>query len=212
LVLSLENKIEPSFNNLLKMPWSTWETVDDQSEYVNGLCATITQTATSFGSWLNEQHFKFFCDSFIESFVPKLIQVIYKCKRISEVGAEQLLLDMTQVKTVLLSLQSIPSSSASGENIQPQSKTELATSRYTKYTKKEMLHVEQLLKVLITPQVGLVHSFKNLLADSSEANFTRIMDLKGIKKSDQGILIEALRIYELNLKKEQGQKGNANKK
>jgi hypothetical protein len=43
------------------------------------------------------------------SFIPKFIQHIYKCKPVSTVGAEQLLLDTHMLKTVLLDLPSIGS-------------------------------------------------------------------------------------------------------
>lgn len=43
------------------------------------------------------------------SFIPKFIQSLYKCKPLSTVGAEQLLLDTHMLKTVLLDLPSIGS-------------------------------------------------------------------------------------------------------
>jgi len=49
------------------------------------------------------------CKFIYSSFIPKFIQHIYKCKPVSTVGAEQLLLDTHMLKTVLLDLPSIGS-------------------------------------------------------------------------------------------------------
>lgn len=114
-----------------------------QSPYVNQISNYISQTVPMYGSWLKDVHFRFFCDSFVgymclsqwsmcflyssihsSSFIPRLIENIYKCRQISEVGAcssflsflvglsttisaagaEQLLLDMTSIKTILADL------------------------------------------------------------------------------------------------------------
>jgi hypothetical protein len=50
-----------------------------------------------------------FCKFIYSAFIPKFIQHIYKCKPVSTVGAEQLLLDTHMLKTVLLDLPSIGS-------------------------------------------------------------------------------------------------------
>ena len=42
--------------------------------------------------------YRFFCDSFVGQLIPTLLSSIFKCRTISEVGAEQLLLDMTSIK------------------------------------------------------------------------------------------------------------------
>jgi len=41
------------------------------------------------------------------SFIPKFIQHLYKCKPLSNIGAEQLLLDTHSLKTILLDLPSM---------------------------------------------------------------------------------------------------------
>ena len=49
------------------------------------------------------------CRLRFSSFIPKFIQHIYKCKPVSTVGAEQLLLDTHSLKTELLDLPSLGS-------------------------------------------------------------------------------------------------------
>ena len=50
-----------------------------------------------------------FMVSCCRSFIPKFINTLYKCKPISTVGAEQLLLDTHSMKTVLQDLPSLGS-------------------------------------------------------------------------------------------------------
>ncbi|CAH2021099.1 unnamed protein product [Acanthoscelides obtectus] len=52
----------------------------------------------------SRKYFTKFCIKFVDSFIPKFIQSIYKCKPIKSEGAEQLLLDTHMLKTVLLNL------------------------------------------------------------------------------------------------------------
>jgi hypothetical protein len=51
--------------------------------------------------WLSKSRFSFFCDSFANSFIPRFRESILSLRAVSEVGAEQLLLDVAHVKTTL---------------------------------------------------------------------------------------------------------------
>lgn len=44
--------------------------------------------------------------TYFSSFIPKLVQQLFKCKPLNTVGAEQLLLDVHMLKTALLDLPS----------------------------------------------------------------------------------------------------------
>lgn len=41
LVNALQNKIEPALVQMTKMPWSSWESVEDQSDYVNQISTAV---------------------------------------------------------------------------------------------------------------------------------------------------------------------------
>ena len=153
LVRSLEIKIEPAFTSLSRMQWEKLVSVDDQSPYVDQISQAIRQTVPNYHSFLTSNRFKFFCDSFVKylslhflqfctffvhlssksSFIPKLSSNILMCNRMSVVGAEQLLLDVTTIKEVLFEL--------------PKQGLERVTSRYNKYVRKEFDKLEKLIKV-----------------------------------------------------------------
>jgi hypothetical protein len=53
---------------------------------VNQISTYISQTIPMYATWLKDAHFRFFCDSFVGSFIPRIIENIYKCRQISEIG------------------------------------------------------------------------------------------------------------------------------
>jgi hypothetical protein len=57
--------MEPALNTMTRMPWGSWDTVEDQSEYVNQISIFINQSIPMYIDWLpNQNHFKFFADNF----------------------------------------------------------------------------------------------------------------------------------------------------
>jgi hypothetical protein len=123
---------------------------------------------------------------------------IYLCKPISEVGAEQMLLDVHAMKTILLD---IPNMGASIEE------KGSASAAYTKFVIKGISKVETLLKVVLTPLEPpemIVKNYLILFSDISDQvpsssklgeskdGFIKMLDLKGVKKSDQQALVDIL--------------------
>jgi len=52
--------MEPAFTQMTRMPWSSWESVGDQSEYVNQISTYIQQSVPLYAFWLtNFSHFGF---------------------------------------------------------------------------------------------------------------------------------------------------------
>lgn len=156
---------------MLRVNWGTLDVVGDQSEYVDIFERTIAQALPILRSSVSDIHYTFFCEKVASSIAPKLYIAIFKCKRFSDTGAQQLLLDMHAVKTILLSL---PSEGAAS-----------ATTSYAKMIAREMGKVEALLKVILSPREGLAETFKALLPFNANAvDFKAICELKGLKKSE----------------------------
>uniref|UniRef100_A0A6U3CY91 Vps53 C-terminal domain-containing protein n=1 Tax=Paramoeba aestuarina TaxID=180227 RepID=A0A6U3CY91_9EUKA len=137
--------------------------------------------------WLVPVHFRFFCDSFASALLPKLQHAIYSSGKISSVGAQQMLLDVCYVKKLLTQV-------PTGTNAPP---TGHAAKRYLKFVSSEAEKVEMLLKTLLSPytpgSTSFVDTYNSLVADRSEANFVKVLDIKGIKKMDQALLLDAFR-------------------
>lgn len=66
LVASLINNCEVEFNAMIKMPWSTWESLGDQSPFVGRIAEHLNSFAPLIKEWLTTpQHYQFVIDSFV---------------------------------------------------------------------------------------------------------------------------------------------------
>ncbi|KAE8624962.1 hypothetical protein XENTR_v10006107 [Xenopus tropicalis] len=138
LVQDLDSSCDPALIAMSKMQWQNVEHVGDQSPYVTSIIFHIKQSVPIIRDNLasTRKYFTQFCIKFANSFIPKFINHLFKCKPISMVGAEQLLLDTHSLKTVLLDLPSI------GSQV-----IRKAPASYTKIVVKGMTRAEMILKV-----------------------------------------------------------------
>ncbi|KAG4948929.1 hypothetical protein JHK84_042384 [Glycine max] len=107
LVHGLETKFDMEMAAMTRVPWGSLESVGDQSEYVNAINLILTTSIPALGSLLSPVYFQFFLDKLASSLGPRFYSNIFKCKQISETGAQQMLLDTQAVKTILLEVPSL---------------------------------------------------------------------------------------------------------
>ncbi|GCB62463.1 hypothetical protein scyTo_0004257, partial [Scyliorhinus torazame] len=91
LVQDLDAACDPALTAMSKMPWQNVEHVGDQSPYVTSIILHIKQNVPIIRDNLasTRKYFTQFCIKFVNSFIPKFINHLFKCKPISMVGAEQ---------------------------------------------------------------------------------------------------------------------------
>ena len=94
LVQELESACDPHLSQMVKMSWVNIESVGDQSPYVSAIINVAKQMIPVVRDNLasSRKHFTQFCVKFANNFIPKFLQHLYRCKPLSTVGAEQLLL------------------------------------------------------------------------------------------------------------------------
>lgn len=100
----------------------------------------------------------------------------------SILGCEQLLLDTHSLKTILLDLPSI------GSQVKRK-----APASYSKVVVKGMTKAEMVIKIVmqpITPAQTFIEQYLKLLPESSHVEFNKIMDMKGLRRSDSTYLVE----------------------
>ncbi|KAG2459520.1 VPS53 protein, partial [Polypterus senegalus] len=187
LVQDLDAACDPALTAMSKMPWQSVEHVGDQSPYVTSIIMHIKQNVPIIRDNLasTRKYFTQFCIKFANSFIPKFINHLFRCKPISMVGAEQLLLDTHSLKTVLLDLPSI------GSQV-----VRKAPASYTKIVVKGMTRAEMILKVVMAPHeppVIFVDNYIKLLADGNPETFQKILDMKGLKRSEQSSMLDLFR-------------------
>lgn len=137
------------------------------------------------------------CNKFASTFTPKYITNLFKCKPLSQGGAEQLLLDTHTLKKVLMELPCW------------ESVVKTAPAVYTKTVIKGMTKAEMILKVVLVPHEGIesfIESYIKLLPDSDNTEFQKILDMKGVKRAEANLLLEAYK----NRPKESSQSDNVN--
>ncbi|KAJ3021483.1 Vacuolar protein sorting-associated protein 53 [Thoreauomyces humboldtii] len=185
LVHAVETSLEPALNAMVKRPWATLESVGDQSEHVSlvaqTLMANVAIVRRTFAS--NVKYWRTFCDKFAESFLTRYYNNITRCKPISEVGAEQMLLDTQALKTILVQLSNINSE---GPAHPP--------AIYLKIVSKAITRIEQLLKVVLRPYQpveGIVETYLMLFGDPGIGSFQKVLELKGLKRAEQQMVLEA---------------------
>lgn len=187
LVQDLDAACDPALIAMSKMPWQNVEHVGDQSPYVTSVILHIKQNVPIIRDNLasTRKYFTQFCIKFANSFIPKFITHLFKCKPISMVGAEQLLLDTHSLKMILLDLPSI------GSQV-----VRKAPASYTKIVVKGMTRAEMILKVVMAPHeplVVFVDNYIKLLTDCNTETFQKILDMKGLKRSEQSGMLELFR-------------------
>ena len=98
-------------------------------------------------------------------------------KKFSDHGAQQLLLDVHALKTILCEL---PKAGALGKDEKPR----VVPASYARMVGREMQKVESLVKVILSPQEGLAETFRALVPTGSGAEFKKVCELKGMAKKE----------------------------
>ncbi|OQR95008.1 vacuolar protein sorting-associated protein 53 [Achlya hypogyna] len=184
IVLGLDNLVEEEWANMQRINWAAFENVGDESPYVMAIADKLRPFVPTLHSMLSGLYFTNFCDKFAAAVVPKVLGSILKCKRVSAVATQQLLLDVHALKMLFLNL---PAMGREGEVAAP-----TVSGRYAKFVTNEMAHAEAVLKLIGTPQEMLIESFKIMWPEGTAADFQTILNMKGIKKADQLQLLEQL--------------------
>jgi len=190
LVADLENAIETPLMAMTKLSWQSVDAVGDQSSYVTAITNHLKQNLPVIRDNLqgSRKYFTQFCVKFANSFIPKFINTVYRCKSVSTVGAEQLLLDAHSLKTMLLDLPSI------GSAVHRK-----APASFTKIVLKGMTRAEMILKVVMSPagdvnsQKAFVENYLKLLSDPDVTNFQKVLEIKGLKRNDQSLMLDMFR-------------------
>lgn len=183
LVQELENGCEGALLSMAKINWAQIQQVGDESAYVSQLISIWRGMVPRVRDCLasSRKYFTQFCVKFVSNFMTKFISSLYKCKPLSTVGAEQLLLDTHSLKTVLMDLPNVCESAA----LKPSRKAPVA---FTKVVVKGMTRAEMILKVVMShadPPNQFIDQYIRLVQDPDSAELVKLLDMKGIKRSEQ---------------------------
>ncbi|KAL0480844.1 vacuolar protein sorting protein VPS53 [Acrasis kona] len=177
LIMNVMNTIEIELNNkMLKINWSTFEDTGDQSEYVSSICGFLNESVPSICNHLPLSRFKFFCDNLVVVFWHVYISYIYKCKRLSDMGAKQIQMDVISTSSFFKNLINLGDPTRFDED-------EVAS--FHKKVESKSNKAYHILKLASTPSDLLLQHYKNLVPDGDVQDLYKIMDLKGMDHQDK---------------------------
>jgi len=184
LVKKVEFEIEPIWKEMRNMPWGTLESVGDSSTYIAEVLRILQLRSSEILHYLHKPVYaRTFCDNLVDGMASLYVTNIGLCKPVSEVGAEQMLLDYYALREGLLKVPNI--NAEEGAPPPPAAFIKRATNSLSK--------IETLLKPLQVrpaPPEALVQAYLIHIGDRSEANFKKILDLKGTPRKDQPTLVD----------------------
>ena len=117
--------------------------------------------------------------------VPKiisqaLITYLYKIKKINELGAQEILTNIGELKNIILNLYYIVVKPVPGQNKENDSRYNCLNM----ILKKELSRVENRLKTLASIVSEFGNAYKNFVEDKSREDFDKLLQLRGIRKND----------------------------
>lgn len=192
LVRKVEADCEGAWREMRNTNWGKMEGVSDHSSYVTALIKIVDERAKAIlGVVAKPQYARAFCDHLVEYLATAFLSNIIQCRPVSEVAAEQMLLDKyTLTKSFENLLTNFHPPSAGTHSA--------ASASFAKRVNTTMGRVDPLLKTLQvqpSPPEGLVQAYLIHVADRSEPNFRRILEIKGVRKQDQPHLLELFVIH-----------------
>ena len=188
LVRKAELDLEPTWHEMRNTGWSKMESVRDQSPYVIEISRRIrTRTKDILSLFSKQQYVRAFCDNFVELIASIYLSNIFQCKPISEAGAEQMLLD---THALISSLSTLLSLTPNPPSAPPAAFTKRVTTAFARFAP-----LLKTLQVRPSPPEALVQAYLIHIADRSEANFRKILELKGVPKKEQASLTELFQAH-----------------
>lgn len=189
--------VEPCFTEMNKIAWDKFSAesgVGDASRYVSDINSIIKEKVPLYRNAINSHnHFQFVCDSVFGWLMKRFEESILKSKQISESGAQQLLIDVVQLKKILEGIPSLAQEVKEKHTIEivgkdtPQSSS---SARFVKKVKREMESIEKMLKMIWSPLELLLETYKILIPDHNEKGLITIMKLKGLSAQEQHKILD----------------------
>ncbi|EFC37134.1 predicted protein [Naegleria gruberi] len=194
LVHNLMNVMEKQFSEMISVAWGSMDTVGDQSPFISVIMQTLKDAIPFLAKALPITHFKFFCDNFVLSFMANYINNIYKCKKISLMGAQQLLVNSRSlVKYSIRELINLGDNTRFDED-------DLAS--FARKVDGKAQKIECILRTLSAPNDLIAETYISLAPnDHSLPELTKILELKELQKNEKQQILEG---YQKELRKRQG--------
>ncbi|RKP23104.1 hypothetical protein SYNPS1DRAFT_31198 [Syncephalis pseudoplumigaleata] len=119
---------------------------------------------------MNQRYYRSFCDQFAETFIQLLDMWTGRIKRLSSMGAKQLLADIAYLRRVLLDLPSLDDTSTPPKG---------PSMTYTKLVQEGLDRIEACFKLVdLEVNHALVEAYAQQVPTPSMVGFQRVLELK----------------------------------
>ncbi|KLO18398.1 hypothetical protein SCHPADRAFT_993623 [Schizopora paradoxa] len=173
----LEAACDASFDMLVKTAWSSTKTVSGPSAFVKDLTKGIDSVASAVQPLIEQKKYlRNFLDKAAALIMIRFTNAVVKSRPLREAGAEQLLLDLQELKLCLMKL--------AGD----------ASASFARNVSKSTSQLETLFKVIIPPAdpaEAFIQNYTVLIGDASFSNFQKVLDLKGTPRVEQNALLDS---------------------
>ncbi|PHH83453.1 hypothetical protein CDD82_769 [Ophiocordyceps australis] len=191
LVHLVELDCESIWREMRNTNWNNMDSAGDQSSYVGELVKHVNSKAGEIlGVVAKAQYARAFCDKLVEQLAASYVSNIVQCRPISEAGAQQMLVDKYAVSKSFCNLLSLHTGQST--------KSQASQSSFVRRVEQSMNRMDPLLKTLqvrASPPEGLVQAYLIHIADRSDSNFKKILELKGVRRQDQAYLVELFGVH-----------------
>ena len=187
LVQSLAAKVDAALAPLTRLKWGEMEEVGDQSTYVNAVQAALGDTVAPLRARLAKGYFASLLDKTASLLMTRFGAHLLRIRRVSDAGVQQLLLDLTALKTIALGLPSCvgggagAGGGAGGGGGGGGGTCKSGSSSYVRLVNLESGKVESVLKVLLSPAAQLPANYQAMIRDGDEGQLQRLLEMKGLK-------------------------------
>ena len=146
LVSGVMHRLDVAFRTMAAVHWGGIEGVGEESEYVHTISAVLVEIVPKIRSSLGGGYFKTFCTKLASEILNTFLEVIMRQKKgITELGTQQLWMDIYSLKTVITHLHNL-GMPADGS---PAART-VAPPVYSKLVNSRTSHIEMVLKLVGT--------------------------------------------------------------
>jgi vacuolar protein sorting-associated protein 53 len=192
LVSGLDNRLDEAFKMMNAINWATFVEVGEESDYVRYMHKEIQPYVSTSRTLIPKSYFQSFCDKFALEFTTTYYDSLVRLKTISEPGSQQLLLDVYNLKNLILKLPVLEAASTSTATARKAVATgsTIAPAMYTKMVQKHFKNIELLLKMTGTPINLLIDVFKDQWPGGTATDLQQVMSLKGLKRNEQAAMLE----------------------
>ncbi|KDQ21712.1 hypothetical protein BOTBODRAFT_99351 [Botryobasidium botryosum FD-172 SS1] len=183
----LEVACDTPLTTMMRTSWANLEHVSGPSAYIPDLIKGIESVVEVVREQIQQKKYlRNFYDKAVSLIITRFTNALVKSRPLKETGAEQVLIDLQELRNCLIKLPGSAEGSAS-------TSLRLGATRYSRNVAKGTSHLETLLKVIVTPAdpaEGFVLNYTLQIGDSSFSNFQKILDLKGTPRAEQNALLD----------------------